>query len=171
MLSLLKTRQRFYVIIIFLLWLYFFFTYILSVQFNCSVMSDFLQPHGLQHTRLPCPPPTPRVCSNSCPQSRWCHHPVIPFSSRLQSFPALGSFPWVSSSLQGVKVLELQLQHQSSSEYSGLISFRSYWFDLLAVQGTLQSLLHIHFRHYCNTLVVKFLNLYLFDLTPVILIE
>ena len=56
-----------------------------------------LQPHGLQHTRLPCPSPTPRACSNSCPSSQWCHptisSSVIPFSSCCQSFPASGSFP------------------------------------------------------------------------------
>ena len=67
-----------------------------GVQFSCSVMSDSLQPHGLQHTRLPCPPPTPGANSNSCPLSQWCHPTistsVIPFSSRLQSFPASGSF-------------------------------------------------------------------------------
>ena len=68
-----------------------------SVQFNCSVVSNFLQPHGLQYARLPCPSPSSRVWSNSCPLSWWCHHPtisssVIPFSSCLQSFPAWGSF-------------------------------------------------------------------------------
>ena len=66
------------------------------VQFSCSVMSDSLRPHGLQHARLPCPSPTPRAYSNSCPLSPWCHptisSSVIPFSSRLQSFPASGSF-------------------------------------------------------------------------------
>ena len=66
-----------------------------GVQFSCSVMSDSLQPHGLQHTRLPCPPPTPGANSNSCPLSQWCHPTistsVIPFSSCLQSFPASGS--------------------------------------------------------------------------------
>jgi len=60
-------------------------------------MSDSLWPHGLQHTRLPCPSPTPGAYSNSCPLSRWCHptisSSVIPFSSRLQSFLASGSFP------------------------------------------------------------------------------
>ena len=65
-----------------------------SVQFSCSVMSDSLQPHGLQ---LPCPSPTPRTCSNSCALSQWCHSTisscVVPFSSCLQSFPASGSFP------------------------------------------------------------------------------
>ena len=66
-----------------------------SVQFSCSVVSKSLQPHGLQHIRLPCPSPTPRVYSNSCPLSQWCHPiiSVVPFSSRLQSFPASGSFP------------------------------------------------------------------------------
>ena len=68
-----------------------------SVQFSCSVMSDSLQHHGLQHTRLPCPSPTPRAYSNSCPLSRWCHptisSSVVPFSSCLQSFSASGSFP------------------------------------------------------------------------------
>ena len=60
-------------------------------------MSSSLWPYGLQHTRLPCPSPSPRACSNSCPLNRWCHptisSSVIPFSSCLQSFPASGSFP------------------------------------------------------------------------------
>ena len=68
-----------------------------SIQFSCSVVSNSLQPHGLQHARLPCPLPTLRACSNSCPSSRWCHptisSSVVPFSSHLQSFPASGSFP------------------------------------------------------------------------------
>ena len=68
-----------------------------SVQFSCSVVSDSLQPHGLQHARLSCPSPTPRDCSNSCPLSRRCHptitSSVVPFSSHLQSFPLSGSFP------------------------------------------------------------------------------
>ena len=67
-----------------------------SVQSSRSVVSDSLQPHGLQYTRLPCPSWTPRAYSNSCPLSRWCHTTfspsVIPFSSRLLSFPASGSF-------------------------------------------------------------------------------
>ena len=68
-----------------------------SVQFCRSVVSDSLRPHESQHTRHPCPSPTPRVHSNSCPSSRWCHpaisSSVIPFSSCPQSLPALGSFP------------------------------------------------------------------------------
>ena len=66
-------------------------------QFSHSVVSDSLRPHGLQHTRLPCPSPTPRDYSNSCPLSQWCHPTiscfVVSFSSCLQSFPASGSFP------------------------------------------------------------------------------
>ena len=69
----------------------------LSVQFNPSVLPDSLWPQGLQHAKPPCPSPTPRVYSNSCPWSQWCHptisSSVIPFSFGLQSFPASGSFP------------------------------------------------------------------------------
>ena len=68
-----------------------------SVQFSHWVVSDSLRPHGLQHTRFPCPSPNPRVYSNSCPLSWWCHPTILPsvtpFSSCLQSFPASGSFP------------------------------------------------------------------------------
>ena len=87
------------------------------VQFSPSVRSDSLWPHGLQHARLLCPSPSPRVCTNSCLLSRWCHptisSSVTPLSSCPQSFPAPGSFPvsWLFES--GAKVLELQLQHQS----------------------------------------------------------
>ena len=67
-----------------------------SVQFSRSVVSNSLQPHGLQHTRLPCPSPTSEACSNSCSSSQWCHPTistfVVPFSSCLQSLPASGSF-------------------------------------------------------------------------------
>ena len=88
-----------------------------SVQFSRSVVSDSLWPHGLQHARPPCPSPTPEVYTNSRPLSRWCHptisSSVIPFSSHLQSFPASGSFKWVSSLHQVAKVLGFQLHHQS----------------------------------------------------------
>ena len=67
-----------------------------GVQFSSSVVSDYLRTHELQHTRPPCPSPTPGVYSNSCPLSQWCHptisSSVVPFSSCLQSFPASGSF-------------------------------------------------------------------------------
>ena len=69
----------------------------LHSQSSCSVMSDSLQPHGLQHARLPCPSPTPGACSNSHPSSQWCHptisSSVVPVSPWLQLFPASGSFP------------------------------------------------------------------------------
>ena len=68
-----------------------------SVQFSCSVVSNFLRPHESQHARPPCPSPTPRVYSNSCPSSQWCHpafsSSVVPFSSCPQSLPASESFP------------------------------------------------------------------------------
>ena len=84
------------------------------VQFSSSVMSNFLRPHGLQHTRISSSSPTPRACSNSCPLSHWCHptisSSVTPFCSCLQSFPASGSLPRVNSSHQVSKVLEFQLQ-------------------------------------------------------------
>ena len=85
--------------------------------FSRSVISDSLRPHGLQHTRPPCPSPAPRVYSNSCPLSQWCHtaisSSVLPFSTCLQSSQHQGLFKWVNSSHQVAKVLEFQLQHQS----------------------------------------------------------
>ena len=83
------------------------------VQFSLSVVSDCLGPHGLQLARLPCPSPTPRACSNSCPCHPTISSSVIPFSTCLQSFPASGSFP-VSQFFASVgQILEFQLQHQS----------------------------------------------------------
>ena len=85
-----------------------------SVQFSRSLVSNSLQPHGLQHSRPPCPSPTPRACSDSCPSSWWCH-PAISSSvvPRLGSAPNPSQhqslFQWVSSSHQAAKVLELQL--------------------------------------------------------------
>ena len=107
-------------------------------------MSNSLWPHGLQHARLPCPSPTPRAGSNSCPLSWWCHptisSSVLPFSSRLQSFPASESFlvsQFFRSGGQSIGASASVLPN----EYSGLISFRMDWLDLLAVQGTLRNLL------------------------------
>ena len=72
------------------------------VQFSRSVMSDSFWPHGPQHIRPPCPSPSPRACSNSCSSSQWCHpntsSSIVPFSSRLQSFPESGSFLMSQSS-------------------------------------------------------------------------
>ena len=108
-----------------------------SSQFSRSGVSDSLQPHGLQHVRLPCPTQTPRACSNSFPSSQWCHpkisSSVVPFSSHPQFLPASESFQMISSSQQVAKVLEFQLQHQWI-----------FLLDLLAVQGTRKSLLQHH---------------------------
>ena len=118
-----------------------------SVQFSHSVMSDSLRPHGLQHTRLPCPLPTPWACSYSCPLSQWCHptisSSVIPLFSCLQSFPASGSFLKSQFIISGGQKY-WSFSFSPFNEYSGLISFRMDWLDLLAVQGTLKSLLQHH---------------------------
>ena len=73
------------------------------LQFSHSVMSNSLWPHGLRHARLPCPSPTPRACSNSCPSSWWCHSTISSsvFYSSLHSFPASGSFPMSQFSTSG----------------------------------------------------------------------
>ena len=101
--------------------------------------------HQLQPVRLPCPSPSPRACSNSCPLSQWCH-PTISSSvilfSCLQSFQASGSFPvsWhFESGGQSIGASASTSVHPN--EYSGLISFKIDWFGLLAVQGILKSLL------------------------------
>ena len=94
---------------------------LLLLSFSPSVMSNSLWSHGsqlaVQEARLPCPSPSPRACSNSCPLSQWCHptisSSVILFSFCLQSFPASMFFQWVGSLHQVARVLELQLQHQS----------------------------------------------------------
>ena len=111
-------------------------------------MSDSLWPHGQQHSRLPCPSPTPGVHSNSCPLSWWCHlgisSPIIPFSSCLQSFPASGFSNELLLPIRWTKYWNFSFNISPSSEYSELISFRMDWLDLLAVQGTLKSLLQHH---------------------------
>ena len=107
----------------------------LASQFSCSVISDSLQPRGLQHTRPPCPSPTPRVYSNSCPLSRWCHPAIsssaVPFSSCLHSFPASGFFPmsqlftWGGQSigvLASASVLPMNIQNWFSLGWTGWIS-------------------------------------------------
>ena len=128
--------------------------YFLSHFLNCvlshSVVSDSLRPHEPQHTRPPCPSPTPRACSNWCPLSPWCHpnvsSSVVPFSSCLQSFPASGAFPvsrFFTSGGQSIGV-SVSASVLPMMLISGLISFRMDWLDILAVQGTLKSLLQHH---------------------------
>ena len=94
--------------------------YVQSVQFSRSVVSDSLQSHGLQHARLPCPSPTPGVCSNLYPSSQWCHptisSSVVSFFSCLWSFPASGSLLMTQFPYQVAKVLELQF-HQLSFQW------------------------------------------------------
>jgi len=114
-------------------------------QFSCSVMSDSLKPHGLQHTRLPCPSPTPGVCSNSMSIElvKSSNHLILCrplFSSCLQSFPASASFQmsqFLASSGQNIGSFSFSIR--SFNEHPGLISFRMDWLDVLAVQGTLKS--------------------------------
>ena len=109
-----------------------------SVQFSRSVMSNSLRPYGLQHARPPCPSPTPRVDSNSCPLSRWCHptisSSVIPFSSHFQSFPASGSFQmsqFFASGGQSIgvsasaSVLPMNIQNWFPLGWTGWISLLS----------------------------------------------
>ena len=109
-----------------------------SVQFSHSVVSDSLWPHESQHARPPCPSPTPRVHSNSCPSSRWCHpaisYSVIPFSSCTQSLPASGSFPlnqlftWGGQSIgvsASASVLPMNTQDWPPLEWTGWIPLQS----------------------------------------------
>ena len=112
-------------------------------------MSNFLQTHGLQHARLPYLSSTPGAYLNSCPSSRWCHptisFSVIPLSSCLQSFPAWGFFSNESAlHIRWPKYWSFSFSISPSYEYSGLISFRMEWLDLLVVQGTLKSFLQHH---------------------------
>ena len=119
-----------------------------SFQFSRSVVSDALRPHEPQHTRPPCPTPTPGVGQNHVHCVSDAIRPSHPLS--FSSPPAFnlshyqGLFKEFSSSHQEAKILELQLQISPSNEHPGLISFRMDWLDLLAVQGTLKGLLQHH---------------------------
>ena len=143
------------------------------VQFSSvhSVVSDSLWPHELQHTRPPCPSPTPRVHSNSCPLSWWCHptilSSVVPFSSCPQSFPASGSFPMSHLFTSGgqsigvsalASVLPMNTQDWSPLECTGWISLQSKGLSrvssnttvqkhqFFSAQPSLRSTYHIHMR-------------------------
>ena len=117
-----------------------------SVQFLGRV--QFYATHGLQHARLPCLSQTPAVYSNSCPLSPWCHPTisscVVPFSSRLQSFPLRVFSNESVLRIRWPKYWSFSFTISPSSEHPGLISFRMDWLDLLAVQETFKNLLQHH---------------------------
>ena len=138
-------------------------------QFSHSVMSNSLRPHGLKHARPPCPLPTPRVYSNLCPLSQWCHptisSSVVPFSSHLQSFPASGSFPMSRLFISGsqsigvsasASFLPMTIQDWFPLRWTGWISLQSKGLSrvfcnttvqkhqFFSVQLSLQSNSHIH---------------------------
>ena len=118
-----------------------------SVQFSRSVVSDSLWPHESQHTRPPCPSPTLRVYSNSRPLSRWCH-PTTSACCRLLLPSLLPSIRIFSKEsvlcIRWPKYWSFSFSISTFREYSGLISFRNDWFDLLAIQEILKSLLQHH---------------------------
>ena len=139
-----------------------------SVQFSRSVVSDSLRPHDLQHSRSPCPSPTPRAYPNPCPLSRWCYptisSSVVPFSSCPQSFPASGSFQmsqFFTSGGQSIgvsasSVLPMNTQDWSPLGWTGWISLQSKGLSrvfsnttvqkrqLFGAQLSLESNSHIH---------------------------
>ena len=119
----------------------------LSVYFNHSGVSESLQPHGLQHTRLRCPLPTPGVYSTHVLRvgdAIQPSHPLSPPSSAFNLSQHQGLFQGVSSSYQVPTYWSFSFSISHSNEHSGLISFRIDWFDLLVVQGALRSLLQHH---------------------------
>ena len=123
-----------------------------SIQFSCSVVSNSLWPHGLQHARLPCPSPIPGACSNSCPLSWWCHPTIssslIPFSSCLQSFLASGSFPRSQFFASGgqrsgvsasASVLPMNIQDWFPLGWTGWISLQSKGLSRVLSNTTVQN--------------------------------
>ena len=121
-----------------------------------SVVSDSLQPYGLQHARLPCPSPTPGACSHSCPSSRWCYSTisssVVPFSSCLWSFSASGSFPmnlFFASGGQSIgasasaSVLPMNIQDWFPLGWTGWISLQSKGLSRVFFWNAMWSKIHI----------------------------
>ena len=153
-----------------------------SVQFSCSVVSDSLRPHGPQHTRLPCPSSSPEACSNSCSLNQWCHptlsscRPLVLLPS---IFPSIRVFSNESAlRIRWPKYWSFSFSISPSNEHPGLISFRMDWLDLLAVQGTLKSLLQHHsskalilqcsalFMVLCSALATAVVNLIILSNLP-----
>ena len=132
------------------------------IQFSCSVVSDSLQPHELQHARPPCPSPTPRVHSNSCPSSQWCcpaiSSSVVPFSSCPQSVPASESFPMSQFSSGGqsigssalASVHPMNIQDWFPLGLTGLISLQSKRLSRVFSNTTVQK--HQFFNTQCSLL-------------------
>ena len=131
--------------------------YISSVQFSCSVMSNSLRPHELQHTRPPCPSPTPGIYPNPCPLSRQCHpaisSSVVNFSSCPQSLPASGSFPMSQLFASGgqstgvsalASVLPMNTQDWSSLGWTGWTSLQSKGLSRVFSNTTVQK--HLFFN-------------------------
>ena len=119
-----------------------------SVQFSCSVVSDSLRPHESQHARPPCPSPTPGFHPNSCALN-WCRHPTISSCRPLLLLPPIPPSIRVFSNestlrMRWPKYWSFSLSISPSNEHPGLVSFNMDWLDLLAVQGTLKSLLQHH---------------------------
>ena len=137
-----------------------------SVQFSCSVMSNSLWPHGLQHARLPCPSPTPGVYSNSCPSSQWCHPTIspsiVPISSSSQSFTASGSFPMsqvfatYSQSIgvsDSTSVLPMNIQDWFPLGWTGCISLQSKGLSRVFSNNTVQKHQFFSAQLSCSTLI------------------
>ena len=144
--------------------------YISSIQFSCSVVSDSLWPHGLQHVRPPCPSPTPRVYPNYVHWTSDAIQPSHPLSSPSPPIFSLcqhqGLFKWVNSLHQVAKYWSFSFSTSPSNEYSGLISFRIDWLDLLAVQGILKTILQNHSSkasiHQCSAFfIIQLSHLYM----------
>ena len=136
-----------------------------SVQFSHALVSSSLQPYGLQHTKLPCPSPTPGACSDSHPSSWWCHptisSSIISFSSCLQSFPTSGSFLRSQSFTSGgqsigvlasASVLPMNIQNWFLLRLTGLISLQSKGFSRVFSNTTVQKhkFFGIHLSLYSN---------------------
>ena len=137
---------------------------LVQFQFSRSVMTDSLWSHEPQHTRPPCPSPTPRVYPNSCPLSRWCHQAisssVVPLSSCPQSFPASGAFPMSQLFTSGgqsigvsasTRVLPMNTQDWSPLKWTGWISLQSKGLSRVFSNTTVQK--HQFFCTQSNSLI------------------
>ena len=133
-------------------------------------MSDSLWPHGLQHARPPCPSPTPRAYSNSCPSSQWCHptisSSVVPFSSCPESFPASGSFPMSQLFISGgqsigvsasTSVLPINIQDWSPLGWTGWISLQSKGLSRVFSNTTVQKYQFFNLAYPISNMHFKFL--------------